>query len=142
MIFILFTLIHYDPALFGKLGGGVTPNPSRPYWDLGVLDTITVETMDPQYCLLTDITDFDPATNISADPNFISEYFNTIKTASEPTEGGNFIDVTFKPLTKTGDYHIVLDSPAVGNAGGVFIPQFAQLERDIDDDPGQDLSQS
>ena len=73
-------------------------------------------------------------TNISADPDFVSEYFNTIRTAAEPTEGGNFIDVTFKPLTKTGDYHIPVTSPAVGNAGGMFIAEFSQLGRDIDGD--------
>jgi len=126
---------YYDPNLFGTDGGGVTLSEIKPYWDLGVLNTMTVETLDPQYGILTDLTDYNSVTNIAADPNFISEYFNTIRTAAEPTEGGNFIDITFNPLTKTGDYHISPDSPAVGNGGGVFIPQFAQLERDFDDDP-------
>jgi hypothetical protein len=132
----------YDPALFGTGGGGVTPNLSGPYWDIGVLGTITVETMDPQYCLLTDLTGFDLATNISADPDFLSEYFNTIITAAEPQEGGNFVDVSFSPLTKTGDYHISQGSPAVGSGGGDFIADFSQLERDIDNDPRPEGSPS
>jgi hypothetical protein len=125
----------YDPLLFGTDGGGVTLSATRPFWDLAVLGTAAPGFLDPRYCDITDINDFDPVTNISADPDFISEYFNTFQTAAEPTEGGNFIDVTFRPLTKTGDYHIPVSSPAVGKAGGIFIADFSQLERDFDDNP-------
>ena len=72
--------------------------------------------------------------NIISDPNFLDPYFNDIQTASEPAEGGNFIDVNYRYLTKAaGDYHIALTSPAVGQASGNMFG-IDELSRDIDND--------
>jgi len=95
----------YDPDINFPIGGGVVPNPAGPFWDLAVLPETLGESLDPRYCLLTDTTGFD-GTNTSGDPKFIETYFNVITTAAEPTEGGNFIDINFRPLSKVGDYHI------------------------------------
>jgi hypothetical protein len=89
------------------------------YWDLGVLDPGFE--LKPQFSILTVAT----GNNISADPEFLSEYCNgarslrvpgggtTMSVASEVAEGGNFISVRYGPLTPTGNYHLAETSPAV-----------------------------
>jgi len=93
----------------------------------------------PVYSLLTDTTGY-PLSNISADPLFVLPYFNgprdnlnipeftTLQTAGAFDEGGNFIQVTFGPLTLVQDeatrtlydYHLGSGSPAVDAAGPVL----------------------
>jgi hypothetical protein len=133
---------YYDPALFGVDGGGVTPNTRDPYWDLAVLPPTEPLFMEPEYCLLTALSDstgadYNNNNNIADDPTVVSSYFNTISTAAEPTEGGNLVDITFHPLTKTGDYHLNSGSPAIDTAGGDYIEQFTALELDHDTQPRQ-----
>ncbi len=124
---------YYDPDINFPIGGGVVPNPVKPFWDVAVLPETLGESLDPRYCLLTDTTGFHP-TNISGNQEFIDPYFNIITTAAEPTEGGNFIDINYRPLSKVGDYHIGAGSAAIGTGGGVFIPDYIQLVRDFDRD--------
>ena len=126
-------VFNYDPALIPTEGDGLQRYTPMPFWDLGVLPESLNENLDPKYCLLTDATGFDP-TNIDGDPQFVDPYDNLLQTAAEPTEGGNFIDITFRPLSKIGDYHIGEGSAAIGTGGGVFLPTYVQLRRDIDRD--------
>ena len=129
------------------------PLPNAPlFWDLEVLGTDTPQILDPQYCILTDTIGYG-ATNIQADPIFVSEYFNgdrglsianpegTTAIQAPPAfdEGGNFIRVRFGPLTLTrmdtgqlyGDYHIQVGSPAV-NSGLDLTGTFSDLAKDYD----------
>ena len=102
--------------------GGLVPRAGNPYWNLAVVGTATPQELNPQNCYM------DP----NADPNFISEYFNELQTAIAPDEGGNFIDINFRPLTLTGNYHVAWDSPVTEIGGGVYLGQFAELSLDVD----------
>jgi hypothetical protein len=131
--------------------------------DFGVLDGLleTADRLNPRYSLLTDNADnafyLGLATNITGDPSFVNPYFNTsrdafaaaefktLQTAAAFDEGGNFIQVTFGPLslvdaTATGnapplfDYHIEGSSAAVG-AGGTTP---GLLNFDFDNEPRQE----
>ncbi|MEK7426485.1 MAG: hypothetical protein AAB131_21880, partial [Actinomycetota bacterium] len=107
------------------------------YWDLGVLDPGFE--LKPRFSILTVAT----GDNISEDPQFLSEYCNgarvlrvpdagtTMQVASEVTEGGNFIDVRFGPLTPFGNYHIADTSPAVNPCGGGAL---ASVDHDFDNE--------
>ena len=133
----------------------LVPNPAQPYWDLAVLGAaIGGSALEPQYCILTDTTGY-AATNLSADPLFVSEYFNGARNRiliGEPTtgiqpapafdEGGNFIDVHFGPLSlfdpttglPFGDYHITALSPSLGAGDTSVVPLFSELATDFDGD--------
>jgi hypothetical protein len=129
--------------------------------DFGVLDGLleTTDRLNPRYSLLTDNADnafyLGLATNITGDPAFVNPYFNgprdafapsefkTLQTAGAFDEGGNFIQVTFGPLslvdadgtpTPLFDYHITAASDAI-NAGG---PVAGRLLEDFDNDPRDD----
>ncbi|MFY9975665.1 MAG: right-handed parallel beta-helix repeat-containing protein, partial [Chromatiaceae bacterium] len=126
--------------------------------DFGVLEGI-VDTGDlhvPRYSLLTDTADnavyLANATNTTGDPAFVNPYFNgprggvnipefkTLQTAIAADEGGNFIQVTFSPLTLIEtdgdpttnettlyDYHITGTSAALdggGNVAGLLLEDF------------------
>jgi hypothetical protein len=121
---------YFDPAANAGLGGLVA-NPSMPYWDLQVQGTVTPVNMDPKNCILTDTTGYDP-TNIQADPTFVSEYFNQLRTVQVAQEGGNFVNVIFRPLTLTGDYRILSSSPAVDKGSDIFLSQFPELQKDFE----------
>ncbi len=130
----------------------LVPNPDSPYRDLGVLGSASPGTMNPLNCILTDTAGFDTS-NISSDPVFVSEYFNSARSRiieQEPTtgiqpapafdEGGNFIDLHFGPLSLIdpgtgnlfGNYHIQFGSPARELGDGAVVGQFGELARDID----------
>ena len=123
--------------------------------DLGVMDgpftVAATASLDPQYSLLTDTPDnaayIGMNGNVTGNPDFVNGYFNgprndeniteftTLQTAGAFDEGGNFIQVTFGPLSlidpDTGlllDYHI--GAGAAVNAGDPANP----LTVDIDDD--------
>jgi hypothetical protein len=126
--------------------------------DFGVLEGIleTADRLNPRYSLLTDNADnafyLGLATNITGDPAFVNPYLNgprggvnigefkTLQTAAAFDEGGNFIQVTFGPLTLVDadgtptplyDYHITTASDAVdAGAGGVN-----RLAVDFDNEP-------
>ena len=116
--------------------------------------------LNPVFSVLTDTTGY-AASNLSADPEFVRPYFNgprdnlnlpeftTLQTSAALDEGGNFIQVTFGPLTllDTGvpnvnlrtmfDYHLAAGSPAIdsgspNNAGGAL---GTLGSRDFDNDP-------
>jgi hypothetical protein len=123
------------------------------YADLAVLGTAAPQLLRPQWSILTDITPYPGANNLSADPNFVAEYTNgdtsqivipevTTGLATAPAfdEGGNFIDVRFGPLTLVdpatgllfGDYHIQAGSPALARGNFNNLTQYPLLIRDFD----------
>jgi len=137
-----------SPAIFGlipDIGAGQSPV----FNDLAVLGTNIPAQLDPRFCILTNATGYH-ASNIAADPLFVSAYFNgdrgqtiilpgattSIATAPAFDEGGNFIDVRFGPLTPTGDYHIGISSPARNAAGSV--PSDNELDFEFDGDARPD----
>ena len=115
--------------------------------------------LNPVYSLLTDTTGY-AGNNISEDPLFVRPYLNgprdninipeftTLQTAGAFDEGGNFIQVTYGPLTLVDtsrppntrtlfDYHLGDGSPAIdagspNNAGGTLGTLGSQ---DFDNDP-------
>lgn len=133
------------------------PNPDGtgvPYDDLAVLGTPTQEFLDPNFCILTSLTDgrggnYNDGTNLASNPLFVRQYFNgnrgqtivqpEITTAMQAPaafdEGGNFIKVRFGPLSQTclvngtlqacSDYHIRNNSPA--EARGINLVGWAIL---------------
>jgi hypothetical protein len=122
---------YFDQAANGGLGG-LLPDPVSAYADLAVVGTTTPQFLNPTNCILTDTTGYGP-TNIMADPLFVSEYFNTLQTASVPQEGGNFVMIVFKPLTLSGNYHLGGGaSPAVDAGGAVNVGTFPALGTDFD----------
>ncbi len=147
---------------FYSAGGLGQPSPytygllpaTPPYWDLGVLG-IPNQKLDPRSCTLTSTTGYH-ASNSSADPSLIREYFNGDRgqTITEPdvtspiaapaafAEGGNFIRVRFGPLTLNrldgapyGNYHIGAASPARATGDPSILSSSMALARDIDNDP-------
>lgn len=132
-----------DPPFYGLIPDVEAGTPAV-YWDLWVSGTAAPSYLDPQYSVLTDVTGYS-ATNISADPAFVSEYLNgarnkvvepEITTAIQAMpafdEGGNFIDVRFGPLTSTGDYHLTPVSPAINRANGALNTPYPALRSDYD----------
>jgi len=102
--------------------GGLVANPTIPYWDLQVFGS-TIYKLNPQYCILTSATGYSSTNRggVAYDPRFIAPYLNTLLAASAPGEGGNFIQVTFKPLAPTGDYHIISASPAINRGTNSYL---------------------
>lgn len=139
-----------DPPQFGLIPDLTTNPGTEQYWDLGVVGAGAGAALNPQYNLLSALTDFDGSlysgTNLTGDPTFVFGYNNggrgttvmpgeTTTAFSVPLafdEGGNFIQVRFGPLT-LGDsnYHIGESSPAV-DAGTVFTGFVAGSTADYD----------
>ncbi len=141
--FYFFADTTQDPPTFSLLPDVTTTQPV--YWDLWVLGTGVQRYLNPVYSILTDTTGYD-ATNISADPMFVSEYLNgaadqiiqpviVTEIYAQPAfdEGGNFIDIRFGPLTHTGNYHLQAGSPAIG-AGNNAVLSFPDLDLSFDID--------
>jgi hypothetical protein len=120
------------------------------YDDLAVLGA--AGQLDPRRSLLTDTTEnavfIGSLGNITGDPAFVSPYFNgprdnlnipeftTLQTAGAFDEGGNFIQVTYGPLSVNGyDYHIT-GASAAANQGGA--PGGGRLAVDFDNDTRSD----
>jgi len=117
---------YWDGTLNDFKGELVANDP--PHWDLQV---VGAGSLNPQYCVLTDTSGYD-ASNISDDPIFVTEYNNTLLTASVLDEGGNFITVRYTELTiSDGDYHLQLSSPAI-DAGTDLSATFPELATDFD----------
>ena len=102
--------------------------------DLGVLLTVGTGQLDPRRSLLSDTAAnaayIGTFGNITGDPAFVNAYLNgprdnlnipeftTLQTAGAFDEGGNFIQVTYGPLTLDGyDYHITGGSAAINQGG-------------------------
>ena len=125
----------YDPTLNGGYGG-LTPNPTRPIWDMEVIGTASPRSFMPMYCVLTDPTGYDPS-NVQGSPDlFALQYQNDYETAAVGPEGGNAVIVAPYPLTTTrSDYHLRTGvSPAIDQGTGTYIPLFPELLRDMDHD--------
>jgi hypothetical protein len=122
----------------------------------------TTEVLDPRFSLLTNnllnTAYIGVNGNITGDPAFVNSYLNgtrdnldigeftTLATAAAFDEGGNFIQVSFGPLTLVDyasqqgqtiplfDYHLDTGSDAIG-AGSPSTAPVTRLEWDIDDEP-------
>ena len=117
------------------------------YDDLAVLGA--AGQLDPRRSLLTDTTGYH-GSNITGDPAFVSAYFNgprdnlnipeftTLQTAGAFDEGGNFIQVTYGPLSLGSfDYHITGASAAANQGGPIPTTGLlgGLLSVDFDNDP-------
>jgi len=126
--------------------------------DLAVLSTLSpTARLNPRTSLLTDTTGYN-TNNIAGDPGFVYGYLNsrrfdnlnvpeftTLQTAGAFDEGGNFIQVTFGPLSVLNpdpatnvanplfDYHLDTGSIAIGV--GSNTPGAGRLITDYDNDP-------
>jgi len=106
--------------------------------------------LDPRFCLLTDSLGYH-ASNETAeqgvDPMFIDGYFNGPEVryqtpdawaapgaAAALDEGGNFVDIHYRPLALTGDYHLNQYSPAVNIGTASVVNQYTGLNNDWDGD--------
>ncbi len=113
-------------------------NATPAYWDLGVLGdsnaTPGTNHLNPTYSLLTNINGY-AASNHSSDPAFVAPYFNASTAAKGQLlppetyaafatldEGGNFVDLTYGPLSVTGDYRVSATSPAVDAGSSLNAP--------------------
>ena len=127
---------YFNDASLNGGAGGLAANPAGLYQDLGVVNTVAPHLLNPLSCLLTDTTGYDVSNMAPADPAFVTEYFNTLTSATVLDEGGNSINVTYPELTASlSNYHIAGGSPAV-NAGAVNnLVAYPQLVRDFDQQP-------
>ncbi len=121
--------------------------------DLAVLHGLSDsgDLLNPRFSLLTDATGYH-GSNIMGDPAFVNPIFNTtrgganigefktLQTAGAFDEGGNFIQVTYGPLSLVDpdgtpaalfDYHITTGSPAIDAGNGVG----GRLLEDFDNEP-------
>ncbi|MES9992211.1 MAG: right-handed parallel beta-helix repeat-containing protein [Candidatus Thiodiazotropha sp.] len=139
--------------------------------DLGVLDGIvlTGDLLNPMFSLLLDTlqtTYHSSNTYTSGDPGFVNGYFNDgrentllfnepvgLATAAALDEGGNFIQVSYGPLSLVQpddvvgnaegplfDYHLGAGSPALNEGGNT--PSSGRLSVDFDNDTRPTSSQS
>ena len=130
---------YWDTTQTTSPMGGLVPNATIPYWDLQVFGaTSATQKLDPNYCILSDIAGYTGPPdkhNSASDPMLIAPYFNQLLAVAAPGEGGNFIQVVYKPLTRSGDYHIKSGSPAI-NAGlnltDPILSPFTTLQKDYD----------
>jgi hypothetical protein len=104
----------YNDRTLNAGAGGLLANPAGLYVDLRVTGTTVAQTMDPQYCVLSDITGYsDPAkANVAGDPRFFRDYFNTLESANVLDEAGTSITVRFSQVKPAGNYHIGPSSQA------------------------------
>jgi len=150
-IFWLNRAFWYDNTAAGGLGGlrpDLTANPPEApvYWDMEVLGVPGA--LDPRFGLLTDPLGYDASNETAVqgvDPMFIDGYFNGPEVryqtadawaapgaAAALDEGGNFVDIHYRPLALTGDYHTSKYSPAVNVGTEAVINQYYGLKLDWD----------
>ena len=119
------------------------------YWDLEVITApdaliqvpadLNALQLNPDHCLMTSLTgplgdDFNLNSNLAQDPDFVKPYLNELVTGHSADEGGNNINVYYRPLSlSAGDYHITNTSPAVD--AGILTPGFLELATDLDGSP-------
>lgn len=122
-----FNNVTVDPNLPTFVLQVVTPAPA--YADLAVLGTAAPQQLDPRYCLLRSTAGYHGSNRTGTTSVFASAYLNepvgsqvvpeaTTSLTATPAfdEGGNFIDVRYRPLTLTGDYRITAGSAAENGA--------------------------
>ena len=110
--------------------------------------------LDPRYCLLGSTAGYDPSNPAGSAADLVSAYENlpagqqqipeagtSLTAAPAFDEGGNFIDVRFRPLTLSGDYHLAPGSAGNDAAtkdnpldGTSLLQAFPLLGRDWDGD--------
>ena len=122
---------HNRSFYYNRSTQELVPAPGVLYRDLAVPAGETP--MNPRYCILTSATGYD-ASNLAADPQFLSGYTNVLMAAAVIDEAGNNINVRFAPIGMRGDYHIAAASPAVNAADNGFFGYFPALRGDIDSD--------
>ena len=114
------------------------------YWDLGILGDQTTtpgvnNKLNPTASIITSTAGYD-ASNISSDPQFNSTYFNSSTAVpglllppeayaafATLDEGGNFVDLSYGPLTISGDYRVQASSPAIDKGASTFAPSHDML---------------
>jgi hypothetical protein len=127
--------------------------------DMGVVQGVvesTTDLLNPRYCLLQDGTEYDtvnPSSNerITGDVGFVNPVYNeatdsllfpefkVIQAAGAFDEGGNFLQVSFGPVTLTDasgvlyDYHLDPSGSQADNQGGTSGAARAQV--DFDNEP-------
>jgi len=143
-------------------GGGtgeLIPDPSTPnYNDFEVWGTTNQKWLNPKFSVISDTSvagaPYGNANknNTDADPEFVDSYHNgprgslveiefkllagPLLTAVAFDEGGNFIDISYGPLTLLGDYHIEPTSSAASiNGASRPINNNVELQTDFDGDP-------
>ncbi len=116
----------------GQPNSHLLPSPT-PFVDVEVAGAVA--NLNPQNCILTDATGFDPS-NTSVDPLFLAEYQNGLLTAAVIDEAGNAITVRYLELAlHAADPHIMCCSPA-RDVGMSPVPgAFAELLTDMDGQP-------
>lgn len=119
----------YNNAALNGGAGGLATNAAHPVWDLAVAGAAGA--LAPRNCLLTDTAGYD-ASNISGRPRFNGSYFNSLDSATVLDEAGNNISVRLLPIGRRGDYHLTVNSAAIGRGAGQWIGTFPALARDID----------
>ncbi|HKI51044.1 MAG TPA: SdrD B-like domain-containing protein [Geothermobacteraceae bacterium] len=123
-----------DASLNGGVGG-LAANPAGLYQDLGVINTLSLQFLNPLDCVLTSTAGYD-ASNQATDPLFVLEYTNTLSIATVTDEGGNSINVTYPELTVSlGNYHIDTGSPAIDAGRFVSTATYPQIAMDYDGEP-------
>ena len=131
----------YWDATANDGSGAILPDPATPiFWDLAVVGTSEIRLFHPTHCLLTtvDITFPDggtstyDASNLAADPLFVSPYFNVYQAGAVNEGAGNMVTVTFLPTGVRGDYRIGAGSPAVDRGAGTFLGSYPILATDRD----------
>jgi hypothetical protein len=106
-------------------------NPVSPYWDLGVVGSAGC--LSPTQSRLTALSAFgcDYTGNSTGSPGFVGAYLNILTTAAAADEGGNFVQVYFRPLGLTGNYHLNASSTAA-NAVPLGSDVSGRLAQDFD----------
>jgi parallel beta-helix repeat protein len=134
-----------DATLDGGLGG-LRPASQHSsgtftadFWDLGV--TGIAGALNPDNCLLSSLTgmlgeNYADGTNLAAAANatgFAGGYFNELLSAAAGDEGGNFVNISFTPLSlSAGNYHLVLGAPAIDAGAANNTVAFPALAADFD----------
>ncbi len=109
----------YNDATLNGGAGGLAPNQVQPVWDLQVVGVTPAAYLNPDNCVLTNLSDalgadYNDGTNLAADPVLAREVVNELTSATVLDEGGNATTVRFKPLLPTvADYHLRAGSPAI-----------------------------
>jgi hypothetical protein len=96
---------------------------SRPYtWDAAA--TPNLQPAFPPYSDLSSGLVCSPGCFLSTngDPGFVSPYVNSLVSAAAADEGGNFVQVLFTPLGRTGDYTATGTAAGAGPSDAVGTP--------------------